>query len=608
MFLKRLPVQLALILLLAALASLPMWASLPLPDHALPIAGARCETGCVGTVELPARLDPSARRVGYRVEFTLEDVPARPVYLFVPLFTQRMVVTQNGREIADTGPRTLMTGVVAGQTTLLHLPADSLRAGRNTLDLALYRTGLMPGYLSEMYVGTSGQLTSHYLLRLFLLEHLRLMAVATQLLVALAVLVAWIYRPREVLFGWMLLLLVLSLLSYAGLLVQVGLAGERLPLYAFLLNAGVSGVLPIVALLVNRSAVPRWLRLGVVAAPAAGLLLPLGGIVGPPAAVLGFALPLMVASVLVTLAVAAWGVWKRRIDEAWLLFLSLLPMAMSTVYDALAVTGMIDGPVLLTVYYRQALTLGFVVILARRLGLSLRQLDRANANLALRLREQETELAQLHASEREKAAQRVRGEERQRLTADLHDGLSGHLASIIALAEREQAGAIESSAREALDDLRAVIYSLDIGDRELGAALGSFRERLQRQCRRLGVELEWSMAALPEISGVTPTHVLNVLRIMQEAVTNAVRHGPATRIVLRGQPGEGGQACLTVENDGAPFAPGMGFGLANMRRRAALLGGALRIEAREAGTRVVLCLPCRLPDSRPDGGGDRAPA
>src|SRR5690606_17820526 len=116
-----------------------------------------------------------------------------------------------------------------------------------------------------------------------------------------------------------------------------------------------------------------------------------------------------------------------------------------------------------------------------------------------------------------------RAQERQRLTVDLHDGLSGHLASIIAQAEREGAPTIERSAREALDDLRVVIHSLDIGDRELGVALAGLRERLESQLRRAGVALDWSVARLPEISGVTPAHALAVLRIVQEAVTNAVR-------------------------------------------------------------------------------------
>jgi signal transduction histidine kinase len=196
---------------------------------------------------------------------------------------------------------------------------------------------------------------------------------------------------------------------------------------------------------------------------------------------------------------------------------------------------------------------------------------------------------------------------------DLHDGLSGHLASIIALAEREHASSIEQTAREALDDLRVVIHSLDVGDTELTTPLAAYRERLDRQFKRLNIELDWSTAALPEISGVTPTHAIHVLRILQEAITNARKHGPATRIVVRGEAvgvAQGQFARITIENDGQAFnaqkASGQaGRGLASMQQRAAALGAVLRIEslagneegqatAIMTGTRITLDLPLKL--------------
>src|SRR5690606_25991785 len=144
--------------------------------------------------------------------------------------------------------------------------------------------------------------------------------------------------------------------------------------------------------------------------------------------------------------------------------------------------------------------------------------------------------SRLHEKEQLRTADAVREEERQRLMRDLHDGLSGNLVSIIALAEQPEPerAAIEQAAREALDDLRLVINSLDIGDRDLPLALASFRERLAPRLRRVGVELDWSMEQLPEVSGVTPSSALAVLRILQEGVTNALKHGPARRIAIRG--------------------------------------------------------------------------
>lgn len=126
-------------------------------------------------------------------------------------------------------------------------------------------------------------------------------------------------------------------------------------------------------------------------------------------------------------------------------------------------------------------------------------------------------------------------------------------------------------------------------------ALSGLRERMERQLRRLGIGLDRSTANLPEISGVTPTHALNVLRIMQEAVTNAIAHGKARHIRVYGNATADGRACLSIGNDGIPFSPQPGgHGLNNMQRRVGQLGGEIRIERLPGGSRLQLLLPLQL--------------
>jgi signal transduction histidine kinase len=269
--------------------------------------------------------------------------------------------------------------------------------------------------------------------------------------------------------------------------------------------------------------------------------------------------------------------------------------------------GLVEGTIILSPYMRPVVLAAVMAVLMWRLATSLHLLDHANENLNLRLAQREEELAALHRQERMEAASAVREQERQRLTHDLHDGISGHLVSIIAMAERagKDVKPIEQAARNALDDLRLVIYSLDLGDRELPLALANFRERLIPQLQRAGIELDWSTADLPEVSGVTPGNALTVLRILQEAITNAIKHGPARKIVIRGRALEADKAAIAVENDGQPFEAGRGNGLDNMRRRAHQLGGNVRFEPLERGTRVTVSLPVALPDIQDDAQGDR---
>jgi two-component system, NarL family, sensor histidine kinase UhpB len=124
----------------------------------------------------------------------------------------------------------------------------------------------------------------------------------------------------------------------------------------------------------------------------------------------------------------------------------------------------------------------------------------------------------------------------------------------------------------------------------------------------MGVTLHWSMARLPEIAGVTPSHALNVLRILQEGITNAIKHGQATRISVLGGRDSDGNPCIEVENNGIPFPCNpdqCGMGLNSMRRRIRQLNGTIEIKPHESGTRLAVLLPLRLPESSvgfPDNG------
>src|SRR5690606_17050123 len=111
----------------------------------------------------------------------------------------------------------------------------------------------------------------------------------------------------------------------------------------------------------------------------------------------------------------------------------------------------------------------------------LNALDAAQTQLIHKLALRDQELGILHRKEQERAAQTALEGERERLMRDLHDGISGHLVSIIAQSEQSSVDgpAVNQAARAALEDLRAVIQSLDLEDGDLLVALAGFRERMQ---------------------------------------------------------------------------------------------------------------------------------
>jgi len=587
-----------------AIATAGFWLDMPEPVNAIRIDRATYAQGegPPETVALPhtvRRLGAPPAAARYQATFALAAVPDAPLYLYVPVVSEETSIAFNGHPLFDSGTQTLASPLAA-TATLIQLPKSMLATGQNEIVLSFYAGPMiLARHVPRLYVGSEPVLSPNFKLRVFVEERLQTIALGAQLVIGIGVLFAYFYRPRDPQFSWLAALVVLASVVALGLF--TGFEPDSASIWPTIvtLAPGVGFVLIGVALALIHVPPPRALQLVAIAVTVVLAGSVLSGLLTNRVLIAAISLPPMIVCFAIACGIIAYGALNGHNTEARLLLAPIVLMTWFAARDMGVRAGVIDGSILLSAYGRLLFLAVATAVLMRRLAMSLDQLDHANENLNQRLAAREAELAVLHRQERIEAAQRVREQERQRLTHDLHDGISGHLVSIIAMAERTDAGTkpIEQAAREALDDLRLVIYSLELGDRELPLALANFRERLIPQLRRIGVALDWSTAKLPEVSGVTPGNALTILRILQEAITNALKHGPARTITIRGAAIDGGKAAITVENDGRPFAVGgKGHGLENMRRRAGALAGELRLEPLAEGTRLTLLLPAALPD------------
>ncbi|HEY5194072.1 MAG TPA: ATP-binding protein [Solirubrobacteraceae bacterium] len=201
-----------------------------------------------------------------------------------------------------------------------------------------------------------------------------------------------------------------------------------------------------------------------------------------------------------------------------------------------------------------------------------------------------------------KLVKRVAVDERRRMARDMHDGLAQELAFIATHSQRlrhtgEDATTVahlQSAAERALHDSRTTIAVLTAAE---DVPLDQLILRTVESVRsRFGVEVEVELKH-DLVVGAEERNAL--LRILHEALINAVRHGSAQQIFVRLSDGSrAGGPSLRITDDGSGFDvpgavnAGKGLGLTSMQERAGILGGTLSIASRPgAGTVVEVELP-----------------
>ncbi|WP_157412661.1 sensor histidine kinase [Acidovorax sp. Root217] len=253
--------------------------------------------------------------------------------------------------------------------------------------------------------------------------------------------------------------------------------------------------------------------------------------------------------------------------------------------------------------YAMVLVLGaFLYAVNRRYISALEHAEGAAQVLQDKLSEQQRALQGNFALLAEVENERVRLTERQRLTRDMHDGLGAMLVSSLGQMEqgRLSQGDVAQVLRDCLEDLRLTIDSMEPIDQDLTTLLATLRQRVGHRLAQGGITLHWHMDDLPPLPWLDAPAALHVLRIVQEALANVVKHSGAANVTLSATVDTGPGVCVQIEDDGRglPSLAGNtpGRGLNHIDERARQLGGHARIlPGHLGGTVVQLWLPLEGP-------------
>ncbi|MEL6446571.1 MAG: ATP-binding protein [Pseudomonadota bacterium] len=260
------------------------------------------------------------------------------------------------------------------------------------------------------------------------------------------------------------------------------------------------------------------------------------------------------------------------------------------VYEAMP-PGTVPGSVFYLQYAAVVPLILFGIQLIRRFARDARTAELRNEALNQIVEERTTALEKTYQQLSEEAQKRALAEERSRLMRDMHDGLGGQLVHALALSEQVDDADLKRALRLALDDLRLIVDSLSPTANSLQDLMASYRHRVSRLLQRTGFNVSWDIADETDSVTLKPNEALSVLRIVQEAVTNAVRHsGGDTLQIAVARVADGLQ--LTIRDNGAGMPESVvERGLRNMRVRAAELGAGLNISSTSGDTAVTMHLP-----------------
>lgn len=538
----------------------------------------------------------------YRLAAPPADALRTPLYIYIPRWKTdgQIAIYVDGRLTYQSHANNQWNGsnkplwVALEETTEAKTPHEVL--------IRLQHVRGIGGSLSSVWLAAYDEIVWSYLARSFFVVTLPYMSSVAFLAMGLFTLLVWLSGRRDPVY---LLFFLMSVVAIIRTL-QTYVGADRLPvsdaLFGWATTNALFWALMITHLFlgqVHRHPQPRLTSAIAATVIACALItFPAAPLLDPTLSAPLFYVAMIVIGSVVCLN-GLWRSWKAGEPEGVWLASSGMVGVLCGVYDWLLQNNLVNiEGLFLSFYVNIAIILAFAAIMLRRYVTAIAKAELASRDLAFQLSRREAELAESYAKLRAVERRETLARERERMMQDMHDGMGSSLVTALRAAEHGKLGEREivELLKDCIDDLKLTIDSMEPVETDLLLLVATLRFRLQPRLESAGIRLVWQVGEVPPLDWLDQRSCLHILRILQEGVTNIIKHAGASTIVMSTQ-GEGDRVVITIVDDGTGFdveaasKSSSGKGMANQMRRAEAIGAQITWRSGPEGVSLRLALP-----------------
>ncbi|MEP3891565.1 MAG: ATP-binding protein [Hellea sp.] len=541
-----------------------------------------------------SKISAPSRNWLYQLTYFSETPDNSMQAIYLPKFSETLQIKVNGTIIDDMPHFAFSQSRRWSRPEIYVLPQGVLAPGVNDIEIKLAAYKNLSSDIFPIYIGPAHVLKASFDRRYWVTQGLARVSIILLAITSIALAALWVLRRRDPRYFWLIIC------NIFGLIVSIGFAFDnlgisfesRMVLIVLSIEAFIASLLMFYAAYIQvqipRLARAYWsfiviLALILVLTPEASrpIVIKAGSVMG---FAFGFVTPALV-----------WVYRGRATRSSFaIMFFAYCLTAVLIVHDATLV--MLPGR-----FFHTAVTPFFPImylvtvlwLIGTQLMDSLNQSELLSRTLQSRVDEKTEELERSYKTLTETQRLQTLDQERQRIMMDLHDGIGGQLVNAIAYMENSQMrdATLTEALENALRDLSFMIDSLESDD-SISTLLGMYRSRVEPLLESKGLRFNWKIGDEPVIPQQGPSNNLNLLRIIQEAVTNSIKHSGGDIITVKTD-----SRSVSISDNGSGFSADQrgrsgniagGVGSVSMRKRAKDIGAEIDIKSDDSGTDVTL--------------------